>query len=77
MKLNEEVATWSQKLIATHLSRNRDNNIQDDGLSAQLTYSINSSDRDSIASLTSNEDMLKKTIAFSLPLEKIYSFILR
>ncbi len=34
MKLNDEVATWSQKLKTVFSSRNHDNNIRDDGLSA-------------------------------------------
>jgi hypothetical protein len=76
MKLNDKVATWSQKLKTVFLSRNHDNNVGDDGLSAQSTYSINISDSNYIASLTPNEDMLKRTVAFSLPLEKIYSFFL-
>ncbi len=76
MKLNDEVATWSQKSKAILTSRNHDDNIGDDGLSAQLTYSINISDSDYVASLTPNEDMLKKSVAFSLPLETMYSFFL-
>ncbi len=35
MKLNDEVATWSQKLMTVFSSRNHDNNVGDDGLSAQ------------------------------------------
>jgi hypothetical protein len=76
MKLNNEVATWSQKLKTVSSSHNHDNNVGDDGLSAQSTYSINISDSNYIASLTPNEDLLKKTVAFSLPLEKFYSFFL-
>jgi hypothetical protein len=76
MKLNDEVPTWSQKLKTVFSSRNHDKNIGDDGLSTQSTYSINISDSDYAASLTPNEDMLKKTVAFSLPLEKNYSFFL-
>ncbi len=76
MKLNDEVATWSQKLKAILTSHNHDNNLGDDGLSAQSTYSISISDSNYIASLTPNEDMLKKSVAFSLPLDRMYSFIL-
>ncbi len=76
MKLNDEVATWSQKSKTVFSSRNHDDNVGDDGLSAQLVYSINISDSNYTASLTPNEDILKKTVAFSLPLEKIYSFFL-
>ncbi len=76
MKLNDEVATWSQKLKAILTSRNHDNNVGDDGLSAQSIYSINVSDSNYVASLTPNEDMLKKSVAFSLPLERMYSFFL-
>jgi hypothetical protein len=76
MKLNDEVATWSQKSKAILTSRNHDNNIGDDGLSAQSTYTINISDSDYVASLTPNEDMLKKSVAFILPLERMYSFFL-
>ncbi len=74
MKLNDKVATWSQKLKIVFSSRNYDDNVGDDGLTAQSTYSINISDSNYVASLTPNEDMLKKTVAFILPLEKIYSF---
>ena len=76
MKLNDEFATWSQKSKTVFSSGNHDNNVGDDGLSTQSTYFINISDSNYIASLTPNEDMLKKTVAFSLPLEKIYSFFL-
>ncbi len=76
MKLNDKVATWPQKSKAILTSRNHDDNIGDDGLSAQSTYSINISDSDYIASLTPNEDMLKKSVAFSLPSERMYSFFL-
>jgi hypothetical protein len=34
MKLNDKVATWSQKLKAILTSRNHDDNVGDDGLSA-------------------------------------------
>jgi hypothetical protein len=76
MKLNDKVATWSQKSKAIITSRNHDNNVGDDGLSTQSTYSINISDSNYVASLTLNEDMLKKSVAFSLPLERMYSFFL-
>jgi hypothetical protein len=76
MKLNDEVATWSQISKAVHLSYNHDDNVGDYGLSAQSTYSINISDSNYVASLSSNEDMLKKTVAFSAPLGKIHSFFL-
>jgi hypothetical protein len=74
--LNDELATWSQKSKAILTSRNHDDNIGNDGLSAQSTYSINISDSNYIASLTPNENMLKKSVAFSLPLERMYSFFL-
>jgi hypothetical protein len=65
-----------KKLKAILTSRNHDDNVGDDGLSAQSTYSIDISDSDYVASLTPNEDMLKKSVAFSLPLERMYSFFL-
>jgi hypothetical protein len=76
MKLNDKVATWSQKSKTVFSSCNHDDNVGDDGLSAQSTHSINISDSNYVASLTPNEAMSKKTVAFSLPLEKIYSFFL-
>jgi hypothetical protein len=54
-----------------------DDNVGDDGLSAQSTYSTNISDSNYVASLTPNEDMLKRTIPCSLPLNKIYSLFIK
>jgi hypothetical protein len=65
-----------KKSKAILTSRNHDDNVGDDGLSAQSTYSIYISDSNYVASLTPNEDMLKKSVAFSLPLERMYSFFL-
>jgi hypothetical protein len=76
MKLNDKVTTWSQKPKTVFSSRNHDDNVGDDGLSAQSTYPINILDSNYVACLTPNEDMLKKTVAFSLTLEKIHSFFL-
>ncbi len=76
MKMNDKVATWSQKLKAISTSHNHDNNVGDDGLSAKLTYSINILDSNYVSSLTPNKDMLKKSVSFSLPLERMYPFFL-
>ena len=71
-KLNDKVATWFQKSKTVLSSRNHDDNTRDDGISAQSTYSINISDSNYIASLTPNEDILKKTIPFSLLGQDLY-----